>query len=59
MKNWVLLVLPVGVMGAWETEIPRHDFIGYMKIEEILAVGFDDNACAIVSDSVCVLCVFC
>ena len=25
-----------------------------MKIEEILAVGFDDNACAIVSLSRCV-----
>jgi len=31
--------LPVGVRGAWETEIPRHDLIGYMKRPETLAAA--------------------
>lgn len=40
--------------GAWETEIPRHDLMGYMKTLETLAVGgvagsdADDSAAPIV-----------
>ena len=27
-KEWAGEELPVGEMGAWETEIPRHDLMG-------------------------------
>ena len=47
-------IVPLGVSGAWETEIPRHDLMGYMKTLETLAVGgvagsdADDSAAPIV-----------
>lgn len=37
LKKRVILVLPVAVIGARRSEIPRHDFIGYIKIDETLA----------------------
>lgn len=36
----------MGVRGAWETEIPRHDLIGYMKSLETLAAGIADSIVA-------------
>lgn len=30
-RERVEMMIPVEVMGAWETEIPAHDFIGYIN----------------------------
>lgn len=35
----LIKMVPVGQMGAWETEIPRHDLMGYIKIDSILAAA--------------------
>lgn len=36
-------MIPEGVRGAWEREIPRHDLIGYIKMPEIWASGVADS----------------
>lgn len=38
-----MYVVPVGVRGAWGSEIPRHDLIGYMNSAETCAVGVADD----------------
>ena len=39
-KKMGIWEIPVGVTGAWETEIPRHDFTGYISIDDTLAMDF-------------------
>lgn len=51
-KKRVILALPVAVIGARRSEIPRHDFMGYMKMDEILA-AIGESRVFLASDITC------